>query len=385
MRNVGGVLDGQIDAINLIGDEMTAGLSKRLIVVGNGATAVDASGRFCANRHTVKFLTDLAERGYQVQYLEPHVPRCPHGNLQDAEIPSHLVKAVPVMKYRPFALWRFIQAIWCADLVYIFYPGTVPSLVAGLCRWLGIPYAIYLRGERFSDEGADAANLRGARFICCVGGLETRVQGLNSNIIPIQPMLDLSIADARRRDFLARNDSPWKLLFVGRLEADKGVPELVRAAELLHEQGFRFKLTLVGGGPLYGELAACFDDRSDIPVKVAGIVDNKFALHQMFEAADIFVLPTHHEGFPRVLYEAMMKSNMILTTFVGGIPGVLRDGHDAMQLPVGDAEGIAGVILAAAGNRLRMQALADNGHATVQRILHTRLTHLNAVLEQLNG
>lgn len=385
MHGDGGVLDDQLGTGQLMVCEMNTGLFSRLAVIGNGATAVDAGGRFCANRHTVKFLTDLAEHGYQVQYLEPHVPRCTHGNLQDAEIPSHLVKTVPVKKNDPFAWWRFIQAIRGADLVYIFYPGTVPRLVAGLCRWLGIPYAIYLRGERFSATGADAANLRDGRFICCVGGLEAQVQGLNSKVIPIQPMLDLSMADARRRDFLARNDNPWNLLFVGRLESDKGVPELVRAAELLKEQGFRFSLTLVGGGPLYSELAARFGDHSDVPVKVTGIIDNKFALHQMFEAADMFVLPTHHEGFPRVLYEAMMKSNVILTTFVGGIPGLLRDGHDALQLPVGDAGSIADVILAAVGDRERMQALADNGHATVQKILRTRPTHLDAVLEQLHG
>lgn len=356
----------------------------QLAVVGNGATAVDAAGHFHANRHTVNFLAELAAGGHRVAFLEPHVRLQAQGNLQDGQLPPHLVQAVAVTKRNPVALWRAAQVLRRADLAYIFYPGTLSRLAASLCRRLGLPYAIYLRGERFDTTGADAANLRGARFICCVGGLGARVQALNRHVIPIQPMLDLRPTDALRRNFLARDDSPWRLLFVGRLEAAKGVPELVQAAELLRSRGLRFELTLVGGGPLYAELAARFGNRPGAPVRVTGIIDNKSTLHETYEASDVFVLPTHHEGFPRVLYEAMMKSNVILTTFVGGIPGLLRDGYDALRLPVGDAAGIANAIAAAVADRDRMQALADAGHATVQHVLASQPTHLAAVLKHLH-
>jgi glycosyltransferase involved in cell wall biosynthesis len=353
----------------------------QLAVVGNGATAVDAAGRCHANRHTARFLADLAARGHRVAYLEPHVRLQAHGNLQDGELPPHLVQAVAVDKRSPVALWRAGQVLCQADLAYIFYPGTVPRLAAGLCRRMGRPYAIYLRGERFETTGADAANLRGARFICCVGGLGARVRGLNRHVVPIQPMLDLIPADAKRRDFIGRDDSPWRLLFVGRLEGAKGVPELLQAAELLRARGLRFELTLVGGGPLHAELAARHGNLPGAPVRVTGIIDNKTTLHAAYEDADLFVLPTHHEGFPRVLYEAMMKSNVILTTFVGGIPGLLRDGHDALRLPVGDAAGIAEVIASAVTDRTRMQALADAGHSTVHSILQRQPNHLTAVVD----
>ena len=363
---------------------MHSASSMQLVVIGNGATAVDAAGRFHANRHTVRFLSDLAERGYRVSYLEPVVRQQSQGNLQDGELPSNLVQMVTTDKRSPLSMWRALRALRRADLAYIFYPGRLPRLAAMVCRRLGIPYAIYLRGERFDTIGADADNLGGARFVCCVGGLEVRARELNRCVIPIQPMLDISAADSRRRDFLARDDSPWRLLFVGRLEADKGVPELVQAAELLHQRGMRFKLTLVGGGPLHDALAARFGNQPDAPVRVLGIIGNKSALHQAYESADVFVLPTHHEGFPRVLYEAMIKSNVILTTFVGGIPGLLREWHDALPLPVGDAVGIADAIAAAVNDRARMQSLADAGNATVQQVLASRPTHLNAVLEQLH-
>lgn len=357
----------------------------KLAVVGNGATAVDAAGRFHVNRHTAQFLADLAAHGHRVAYLEPHVRLQAHGNLQDGELHPHQVEAVAVDKRSPVALWRALQVVRRADLVYIFYPGTVGRLVARLCRRLGLPYAIYLRGERFDTTGRDAEDLRGARFVCFVGGLGQRVQALNPVVVPIQPMLDLRPADAFRRDFLGRDNSPWRLLFVGRLETAKGVPELLEAVEGLQAQGMQCTLTLVGGGPLHGELAARYGNQPGTPVRITGNIDNKTDLHAAYEDADLFVLPTHHEGFPRVLYEAMMKSNLILTTFVGGIPGLLTDGQDAMRLPVGDCAGIAHTIAAAVVDRKQMQALADAGHATVQKVLSQQPTHLAAVLRHLHG
>lgn len=363
---------------------MNSTKSIRLAVVGNGGTAVDATGRFYVNRHTVRFLMALAYRGYEVTYLEPHTLRDHLGSMQDMELPGNLVRAVAVDKYSPVRLWRAFRTLCRADLVYIFYPGTVPTLAARICRLFRIPYAIYLRGSRFEDSGVDANNLRAARFICCVIGLDGRANWLNRHVIPIRPMVDLNANDALKRDFVARGEQPWRMLFVGRLEADKGVPELIRAAELLQVRGFRFSLTLVGNGPLYKELAGRFGDRPGAAIRISGYVDNKTELHAMFEAADIFVLPTRHEGFPRVLFEAMMKSNVILTTFVGGIPELLQDGYNAWRLPVGDAAGIADVIVAAVADRAHMQTLADAGNATVQQVLASRPTHLNAVLEQLH-
>lgn len=356
----------------------------QLTVVGNGATAMDASMRFYATRHTAQFLGELAMCGHRVSYVEPHVQLTSHGTLHDGQLPLHLVQPVAVNKRSPVSLWRAVRTVLQADLAYVFYPGTVPRLAAILRRLLRQPYAIYLRGERFQTSGVDAAILRGARFICCVGGLAARVQGMNHRVITIQPMLDLRPDDALRRDYVGRDDSPWRLLFVGRLEVDKGVLELVQAAELLHARGFHFELTLVGGGPLHSELAARYGNRPGATVRVVGIIDNKSKLYSAYEAADLFVLPTHHEGFPRVLYEAMMKSNVILTTFVGGIPGVLRDEHSALRIPVGDPLGIANAIAAAVTDRRRMQALADAGHAIVQQVLTCQPTHLVAVLQNLN-
>ena len=357
----------------------------QLAVIGNGATAVDLTGRRFVNRHTARFLLELASDGHGVTYMEPRVSLQANGNLQDGELPPQSVRSMPINRNRPLDLWRALRVLWQADLVYIFFPGTLPRAVARWCRLVGKPYAIYLRGEQFDLTGSDADVFRAAHFVCCVGGLGDRVRALNTQVIPIQPMLDLGPGDAHVRTIGLHRQAPWNLLFVGRLEAAKGVPELIRAAELLQARGFPFKLVLVGGGPLYAALHKRFGNEPGATIRMAGIIDNKTQLHAAYEAADLFVLPTHHEGFPRVLYEAMMKSNLILTTFVGGIPGVMRDQENAVRIPVGDAEAIANAVVAATADAARMQAIVDAALHTVLEILRHHPTHQAAVTGRLHA
>jgi glycosyltransferase involved in cell wall biosynthesis len=312
-----------------------------------------------------------------VTFVEPKAPLRANANLQDGLLPAETVSAVPLDRRRPISFLRALHALWRADLAYLFFPGTVPRAIARLCRLLRKPYALYLRGERFDSSGKDASVLRGAHFVCCVGGLSDKVQALNRRTVEVRPMLDLSPQDARRRQ--GRAPGPWRLLFVGRLEEAKGIPELVEAAQQLHQRGFPLQLTLVGGGPLHERLVSQHGAATPGPLRILGVIDNKTMLHAEYELADLFVLPTHHEGFPRVLVEAMLKSLVLLTTFVGGIPHVLKAGMDCIELPMRDAAGIADAIVKITGDAQAMQRLSENALLTGLRLLE-RPTHVEAML-----
>lgn len=357
----------------------------RIVVIGNGATAVDPAGRCFVDRHTARFLIDLAGRGIAPIFIQPKVLLRANSNLLDGELPASAVRSLPITKTRAADLWHAGLALWRARLVYVFFPGTLPRAVARLCRILGKPYALYLRGEQFAVTGSDAEVFRHARFVCSVGGIGDRVRGLNDHVIPIQPMLDIGRQDAYRRDLSARAPGPWNILFVGRLEPAKGVPELVEAAQILCTRGFPFRLSLVGGGRLHDELFRRFGNDPGAPIRVQGVIDNKSALHAEYRRADLFVLPTHHEGFPRVLYEAMIKSTVILTTLVGGIPGVMRSGSNCIELPSRNPGAIADAIVSIAADPERMQALVDNALNTAIAVMEQRPTHLEAVVGRIHG
>lgn len=357
----------------------------KLVIIGNGSTALGCAGRYYVNRHTAEFLADLGNSGHAVTFIEPKNHLRVNANLQDGLLPAAIVRPLPVSKNRPISLGRALIAILRAEFLYVFFPGTLPRAIVRLCQFLRKPYGIYLRGEQFAVTGHDAAVFRNARFICSVAGMSERVHQLNNRIITIRPMLDISPTDSRHRNFPARVDTPWHLLFVGRLEEAKGVRELIVAAQRLQAKGFPFILTLVGGGALHDELSRCFGNDVDAPIRVLGVLDNREALFAAYENADIFVLPTHHEGFPRVLYEAMIKSMVIMTTFVGGIPSLMISDHNCLEIPLRDPEAIVETIIAATADPENMQRLSKNANETVLAVLSQYPSHLEAVIGKMNA
>jgi glycosyltransferase involved in cell wall biosynthesis len=75
--------------------------------------------------------------------------------------------------------------------------------------------------------------------------------------------------------------------------------------------------------------------------------------------ATAVVLPSYSEGFPRVAYEATAYGAALVLTPVGGIPYRLRDGVDAVFVPVGDPGALAAALTALAAGPDRTATLAD--------------------------
>jgi glycosyltransferase involved in cell wall biosynthesis len=355
----------------------------KLLIVGNGPTALAADGAYHLERPVGQFLIDLAETGNDVTFLQPIQQLRPDANYFGSVMPPDSARIIGYRRRRPVSLARnavaILSVLMRADFVYLFYPGTLPRLIARACRLFGKRYGLYLRGEQFT-EARDGPTIRGARFILSVSkSLLSGIGGAGRDAVVIRPMTLLSADDAVRRSFAERGDRPLRLLFVGRLEAGKGTPELIEAAEILQRRGVNFELTLVGGGPLHPMLARRFSSGPPGPVKVMGAVEDREWLMRAYEEADLLILPTHHEGFPRVLYEAMIKSAVVITTMVGGIPSLMKDGHNCLAIPVGDAAAIADAVERLAGDAALMQRLAAAGLATVLNVLQDNPPHVVAL------
>lgn len=363
---------------------------QNIVVIGNGATAVDGDGTAYVNRHTGEFLQSVDELVGNMVFVQPGVAYSPAGNLHDLPYPE----PSSVLTFR--ASWRekgfvkaviaVVLAIMRAQLVYIFYPGTFPEMVARLCRALGKPYGIYLRGDPGAMRNASPETLARACFVITVSERLAKAWGARpGSVIRIRPMLDISEADVLVRDFRQKVAGHWRLLFVGRIEEAKGVPELLDAAELLHARGFPFELKLVGGGPLLDWARSRVSQIAGLPVEIVGPVSNKDQLAKLYEASDIFVLPTHHEGFPRVLYEAMIRSMLVITTPVGGIPELMTDGKNCLLVPVGDSGKLAAAMELICQDLERMQGLSEAGLATTRHVLASYPTHVSAFKEASHG
>lgn len=158
---------------------------------------------------------------------------------------------------------------------------------------------------------------------------------------------------------LKRNYSTEKfvVLFVGRVDFSKGVDELIKAFKKCYEAGIVSKLEVIGPIIQNGldvktkvELDFANDEFMD-HVNFVGPVFDEDILKNSFLKADVFVLPSKSEGFPRVFWEAFSFGLPVITTRVGDIPFVLTHNVDAILLERGDADEIYECIAQLFSNR----------------------------------
>ncbi|MDO9374443.1 MAG: glycosyltransferase family 4 protein [Ferruginibacter sp.] len=117
-----------------------------------------------------------------------------------------------------------------------------------------------------------------------------------------------------------------KLLFCGRVVKDKGIEELIEAVSELKKRGLPCALKIVGGIlPEYKTQLLQMIDRLEISelISFQGFVSFGNELLNFYREADIYILPSWHEGFPHSIWEASCSCTPVITTDVGGIPGLV--------------------------------------------------------------
>jgi glycosyltransferase involved in cell wall biosynthesis len=180
---------------------------------------------------------------------------------------------------------------------------------------------------------------RGARHVVSLGGrltdiLRRECPGQDKVVvIPNGVAMPSPSAKSTRSSAL-----PLRLLFVGRLAPNKGVPDLLAAVDELARRGetAAFEVDIVGGGPLLDELRGA-NRRTN--VRYLGKVSDEH-LEQLYAAADALVLPTLFEGMPTVVLEAMARSLPVLVTDVGATRELV-DGSNGEIIPMRDPAGLA--------------------------------------------
>ena len=275
-----------------------------------------------------------------------------------------------------------IQRVRNAKALYVYLPGHLPLLFALTARLLRRPYGCYLRGE--IREPWRSLGLNGARFALVANeGVQRIAQRHCANTTLIPPLVDLTESDISPPK-PPKSQPPWRILYIGRIEASKGIRELLRAAGLAQASGVNLELDLVGSDLEPDRFQKEADRAGVSAVRFHGVISDRDRLRDLFDAADLFVLPSYSEGFPRVLLEAMAFGIPVLTTFVGGTPSLMNDGENCLRIPVRDAEGLAEVMERALSDSELRFRIATGGSATARRILSADLpSHAQRVYEEL--
>lgn len=165
-------------------------------------------------------------------------------------------------------------------------------------------------------------------------------------------------------DAAVRDGKEFRILFLGRLERAKGVFELIEAFALLRHIYPTAVLSLGGEG----DFSAINQRISELDIKawveLPGWVvgDEKEAL---LRTADAFALPSHVEGLPVSMLEAMAYGVPVVVSRVGSVPGVVIDGEQGLLISVEDVQGIVAALSKLAASPKERQRLGMAGRDLV--------------------
>ncbi len=161
------------------------------------------------------------------------------------------------------------------------------------------------------------------------------------------------------------------IMLPSRMLWDKGVGEFVKAAEKVHPFFPDARFVLVGAA----------DDENPKAIKEKEIQEwvrgKKYLewwgakehseMPEILTSASIVVLPSYHEGLPKVLLEAAACGKAIIASDIPGCREIVQDGKNGLLVPARDAQNLAKAILSLLNEPAKIAAFGEAGREIVCR------------------
>ncbi len=223
-------------------------------------------------------------------------------------------------------------------------PTALVAMLAG--RYGKIDYSLSIHGPDVfftQDAGLLREKVISAKFIRCISHF------CRSQLMRITPhehwknlhIVRCGVDPDNYSPAPERNNAVPGILCVGRLVPAKGQHILLQACRQLKNENIPFTMTFVGEG----------EDRDSLEKysREEGLTDQVFfagaqgqdKIQNYYNSADIFALPSFAEGVPVVLMEAMSKELPVISTYIAGIPELIKHNQTGLLADAGDVESLA--------------------------------------------
>ncbi len=129
---------------------------------------------------------------------------------------------------------------------------------------------------------------------------------------------------------IPKSPDTLRVVFLGRLQEEKGADRLLKAHKMLIDEGKKLELFMIGDGCDMGKICNYIDENNlSDSVRLFGYLDNPYIY---MKEADLFVCPSRAEGFGLVLVEAMILDLPVMSTDCAGPNEILDGGKYGMTV-----------------------------------------------------
>ena len=209
-------------------------------------------------------------------------------------------------------LWQKIKVPYILEILHIPGHPRVASIKEAFYRFL---FKLFIRLDVSRAKAVRVMNNQVAEKLVQFGVPESKI-----NLIPAI-YVD---SDIFKPMTLPKE---YDLIFVGRLEKNKGIDLLLETASKLKTQILNFKMIIVGSGPLKENLKFKIKNlKLQDNVLLHGYAKDSHEIAELLNKSKILVMPSYNEGGPRVVVEAMACGVPVLATPVGIVSDLLKNG-----------------------------------------------------------
>lgn len=214
-------------------------------------------------------------------------------------------------------LWNKIHVPYILEIHHI--PG-YPKAASFKERLYGFFMRCFIKYDAFTAKVVRVVNQHQVpEFLIQAGVSKEKIVYIPSLYIDLETFQPLSV------------EKKYDLVFTARLEKNKGIHLLLRAIKNVKLQNPNVKLLIIGSGPLKGEIQKYIRGyKLENNVFLSGWLETLGYVAQAYNSASIFINPSFNEGGPRVVLEAMACGLPVITTPVGAMPDIIKDGESGL-------------------------------------------------------
>jgi glycosyltransferase involved in cell wall biosynthesis len=242
----------------------------------------------------------------------------------------------------------------------------------------GLPFSMTVHGSHIFFERSrwrlDIKTARAAFVVCISHFAKSQVMA----VAPVERWADLHIVhcgvDPSLYEEPILEEGRFRMLAVGRLDREKGLPLLLDAVRLVREEVPGLRLDLIGDGP---DRAALEQRVRELGLDdVVGFLGSQAqaVVREQMRTTDLFVMASFAEGLPVVLMEALAARTPVLSTNIMGVPELVEDGVMGRLVRPADSHALAAALLELArATPEARRAMGDAGRSAVEKHFDVRL------------